>query len=103
MNGYVYLLKCCDTYKIGVGKNVEKRIKQLQTGNADIIYEVNKFPSNYPYKIEKVLHKRYNINNVEGEWFYLTNEQIESFMEDCKILEENFKMLEKSENPYFKK
>ena len=49
-SAFVYLLKIQENgiYKIGVSKNVEKRVKQLQTGNTEQIYLVNKFHSNYP-------------------------------------------------------
>ena len=68
---YVYLLKIPEKsiYKIGVSKDVEKRIKQLQTGNYEQITLVHKFKSNYPYKIESILHGMYKFKRIEGEWY----------------------------------
>lgn len=98
---YVYLLKTPENiYKIGVAKNVEKRIKQLQTGCADEIILVDKFLSNYPFKIESILHRRYETNKINGEWYGLSNENINNFQKDCTIMERNFKCLEKFDNPF---
>lgn len=98
---YVYLLKTPENiYKIGVAKNVDKRIKSLQTGSADKIILVDKFLSEYPFKIESTLHRKYSNNNIKGEWYYLTNENINNFQKDCSLMENNFKCMEKFGNPY---
>ena len=45
---YVYLLGTDDNrYKIGVSVDVERRIKQLQTGCSDKIFLVDKFLSKF--------------------------------------------------------
>ena len=76
---YVYLLKVSSEgiYKIGVSKDVNKRIKQLQTGNPETIYLINKFHSEYAYKIESVLHRRFKSKHVQGECFYLEPKDID--------------------------
>ena len=55
----VYLI--CDaknnTYKIGVSKNVDKRLKQLQTGNSNDLHLVYKIRTEYPFILESMLHK----------------------------------------------
>ena len=60
---YVYLIGDSgqdNTFKIGVTrKNVEKRIKQLQTGNGAEIYLVNFYETNYPFFIERLLHTKF--------------------------------------------
>lgn len=100
--GYVYLLKVSNEgiYKIGVSKNVEKRVKQLQTGNPEEIEIIKKFLSKYPYKVESVLHRRYNYKLAHGECFYLEQKDIDNFEEDCLISETNFEILEDYENQY---
>ncbi len=100
---FVYLLKVSNEgiYKIGVSKNVEKRVKQLQTGNPEPIEILKSFLSQYPYKLESVLHRRYNYNHVQGECFYMEQKDIDNFEEDCLILETNFKILDEMNNPYF--
>lgn len=102
MSRFVYLLKNSENiYKIGVSKDVDKRIKQLQTGYSDDIVLVDKFLSEYPFKIETYLHHRYQVENVKGEWFYLTNEDVNNFKQHCLQLEKNFKCLDECGNPFF--
>lgn len=70
--GYVYLLcnPSNDTFKIGVTKNeIEKRIKQLETGNAENIFMASYHYTEYPYRLEKMLHTRFAPYNVNREWF----------------------------------
>lgn len=100
---YVYLLKVSSEgiYKIGVSRNVERRVKQLQTGNPEPIEIVKTFLSQYPYKIENVLHRRYRLNHVQGECFYLSKDDIEHFEESCKICETNFEILDERNDPYY--
>lgn len=100
---YVYLLKVSGEgiYKIGVSKNVERRVKQLQTGNPEKIEIIKTFLSQYPYKIENVLHRRYKVKHVFGECFQLTNEDINHFEESCRICETNFEILDERNDPYY--
>jgi hypothetical protein len=88
-------------YKIGVSKNVEKRVKQLQTGNPETIEIVDTFLSDYPYKIENVLHRRYKHRNIRGECFSLSLDEVKNFKEDCIVCETNFKLLDDYNNDIF--
>ena len=47
-----------EKYKIGVTRsnNFEKRKKELQTGNASEILVSKTFKSDYPFKLENILH-----------------------------------------------
>jgi hypothetical protein len=80
--------------KIGISVNPEKRLGQLQTGNANEIAILTLFESFYANKIEKTLHRKYKHLNKGGEWFELTFEQIQSFKNDCTLIENNLKVLE---------
>lgn len=98
---YVYILKTSDdVYKIGVAKDVESRVRQLQTGSVEEITLVNKFLSEFPFKIESTLHRKYNSNRINGEWYYLTKENLNSFINDCEKMEKNFKCLVEAKNPF---
>lgn len=69
---YVLEIKKLETYKIGVTDNLEKRIKQLQTGSPEEITVVNYFEYELPkqaFKIEKILHKKFKKHQTQGEWF----------------------------------
>lgn len=100
----VYLI--CDaknnTYKIGVSKNVDKRLKQLQTGNSNDLHIVYKIRTEYPFILESMLHKHFNSDNEKNEWFSLTNEEVVEFNETCEKLINSIKILKES-NPYFQK
>lgn len=76
IKGYIYFIYSPELYKkgfkyikIGRTKNLEKRIKQLQTGNPfDLTFYKTIFIDNYK-EIEVNLHKKYKHKNKRGEWF----------------------------------
>lgn len=79
--GYVYLLcnPSNDTFKIGVTKNeIEKRIKQLETGNDEDIFIASYHYTQYPYRLEKMLHTHFGLYNVNREWFRFEDNMIPS-------------------------
>lgn len=100
--GFVYLLGDSgkeNMYKIGVTRGkIEKRIKQLQTGNSNEIYLVNFFETKYPFYMERILHSKFHIKQTKNEWFNLTNEDVDDFINSCNLIEENTKVLEN--NPF---
>ena len=108
MNGYVYLLLEVDEggnekYKIGVTKrNIEKRIRELQTGNPNQISILNSYESKNYKKIEQWLHGRYSRKKTlaQNEWFNLTSEEVLGFLDECKKAEATFDLLKS--NPFFK-
>jgi len=105
MLGYIYLLKSSDGFfKIGATKNNPKdRIKKLNTGNPNKIELVHYFQCEKYFKVERFLHKKYKTQKTEtnNEWFELTKEQENSFIEDCKNLCENLNYIYK-ENYFLK-
>jgi len=83
-----------ETYvKIGSTRELEKRIKQLQTGNPDTIF-LTACIYNVPVSFESELHNRYSAYRHIGEWFdeiilndllhYLSNKAIKENLE-CYI------------------
>lgn len=99
----VYLLQVGDIpqYKIGVTSgDVNKRVKQLQTGNSDKIIVVNVFKSDFNRKIESRLHKKYETKRLEGEWFQLNDEDVNNFINECQDFHDTFELLTKSGNPF---
>lgn len=75
--GYVYILKSGDLYKIGQSAKPRKRFRQLRTGSAlpiEVVY-MTKTPH---YKVvEKILHNRLASKRVRGEWFALSEVDIQ--------------------------
>jgi hypothetical protein len=60
--------------KIGKANNVFNRFKQLKTANAEI-----ELLTSYrgTIKDEKILHSYFDSDRVSGEWFCLTQDQVE--------------------------
>ena len=101
---FVYLIGKIDddnTCKIGVTKNkVLNRLNEIQTGSSDELYIKQTFETDYPFKLEKMLHKHFNDKKIMNEWFYLSNEDISNFKNICQIYNNNFEILKN--NPFFK-
>jgi hypothetical protein len=98
--GYVYLLLQIDfdgneSYKIGITKNdPNKRVKQLQTGNPNKISLHRKYESKNYLKVERWLHRKYqDKTEAKNEWRTLTDEQVFSFLDDCKTADDNIQFL----------
>lgn len=101
--GTVYLLNAwgTDNYKIGVTKrDIDKRIKQLQTGCPDEIVLVKKFDCEYYRKVEGWLHRQHGSKRIEGEWFILEDDDIKNFETDCDRIHTTVKLLMEG-NPFF--
>jgi hypothetical protein len=62
-----------DRVKIGVSKNPEKRLMQLQTAHPDElkIWHVFKVPADDSKKIENRLHRKFKWSRKRGEWFVI--------------------------------
>lgn len=102
---FVYLLGDSgqdNTFKIGMTRGpVEKRIKQLQTGNGEEIYLVNIYETKYPFFVERLLHQKLYPKQKRNEWFNLDINDIVDFKEYCRAIEEQAYALEN--NPFAKK
>ena len=102
--GYVYLMEEINDngkYKIGStrSKNINTRLKQLQTGNSSELIVRDYFETNYPFKLEKMLHNRFKQNNVIGEWFELNKTIVDDFKGICENLNNILESLK--DNPFF--
>ena len=102
--GYVYLIGEIGNegrYKIGStrAKDVNKRLKQLQTSNSSELYIKESFETEYPFKIEKMLHNHFKSSNLMGEWFELSESDVEAFKGVC---EEKMRVVESlKNNPFY--
>lgn len=97
--GYVYLLCDGEKFKIGMTKNkIEKRVAELQTGNPNEIWIHSYYETNYPLKIEKMMHGRHAPSNVKNEWFNLSISEVVNFKNECKQCEDILKALH--DNPF---
>ena len=67
MNGWLYLIRNRDLYKIGITKNFEKRMQQLKPDSV-----VAKLYSRDFLKLERELHNRYKQFRIpQTEYFRL--------------------------------
>lgn len=93
---YIYLLQSGETdcYKIGVSKNIETRIKELQPGNpypiklvayADLSRE--DFRETAYWMVEHSLHAMLDSVRLKGEWFSLTDRDVEVITECYRVFE----------------
>lgn len=101
----VYLISSEDiegnvVYKIGISSNPEKRLKQLQTGNSNILKIIKIFKTNYASKVEAYIHKLYCENNVLNEWFVLGNDDIDGFLGLCEKINKIYVILH-NQNSYY--
>lgn len=99
---FVYLLSDSgqdNMFKIGVTRNkIEKRIKQLQTGNGNEIFLIKYYETDYPFFIERLLHMKFFPKQNINEWFTLEIEDVNKFNEYCSSFEETAKSLK--DNPF---
>lgn len=102
--GYVYLIGEMDNkgrYKIGStkAKDVNKRLKQLQTGNSSELFIKESYETEHPFKLEKMLHNHFKSSNLIGEWFELSESDTEAFKMVCEEKEKIISSLKN--NPFY--
>lgn len=81
---YMYIIADQNNHiKVGISKNPDKRIKQLQTGHPtklQLIYvEEFECSRNHLLKIEELVHRKISekYKHASGEWFEASSNQIE--------------------------
>lgn len=78
-------------YKIGfTSRKVEQRIKEFQTGNsADFNILKTFICEKHHRKVEAALHRHFQNKKKSGEWFALTYEDVNNFIDTCKLISAN--------------
>ena len=73
---YLYVIRSGDKdnnpIKIGIAKNVDGRLKELQIGNPQQLFVLYKIPMksrSHAYMVEARLHRQLNKYKIRGEWF----------------------------------
>ena len=83
--GWLYIISDGTNFKIGVSKNdVKKRLKNLQTSNAnelEIVFEI--YTDKYK-DLEKHLHASFESFQIRGEWFSLGTSEIKKVKSICE-------------------
>ena len=108
----IYLIKAKDInlYKIGISKNATKRVKQLQTGCPYELELISFYePKKFAFKIEKIMHRSMSIykkdedlNSLMGEWFDLQAKDVQGFISNCQLTENNLLSLFEAGNHFIK-
>ena len=102
--GCVYLIadENNQVYKIGASrKSALKRMKQLQTGNANELKVVTKYYCNYPYRLESILHNRFSHKKVLNEWYSLSIDEVLNFEKTCQEVDNIIEVMK--DNIFFAK
>ena len=100
--GYVYLIcdQSTDRFKIGVTRDLKSnRIKKLQTGNSTELFIMDVYETEWPFRLETLLHRHFKNKQVLNEWFALDASDITGFRGVCERLETTIKALK--DNPFF--
>ena len=101
---FVYLINIerTDLYKIGITrKTIKERMKSLQTGSPFKLFIIDFYETDMCQKIETILHRNFkhkkyvseDFENLIGEWFQLTFEDVKDFREKCQKIEDNVNYL----------
>jgi hypothetical protein len=105
--GYIYLINEYgsepERFKIGITKgDINKRVKQLQTGSSNELLLINSYQSPHYLKIEKLLHRKYNSYSTDGgtEWFQLPIDEVFNFISECNTAHDMYQSLIDSGNPF---
>ena len=81
---FLYIIENNGIYKIGYSSNWKERKKQykLHLGNVNIIYLLKSFNC---FDLENIIHDKYKLKRVSGEWFSLSKQDIIDIVSFCSV------------------
>ena len=78
-DGFVYLFKMGQHYKIGRSMDVDKRLPQVSGGRPEPVIELHRILTDDPPGIEKYWLRRFADKKIKGEWFALSPLDVKAF------------------------
>lgn len=75
--------------KVGVTKNIDQRLKNIQTScffHLDLILKLGPYSKEDAYKLEAELHRFFSNFNSSGEWFLLNFERLKGLETNLSLI-----------------
>ncbi len=88
---YIYAIGTTgNRQKIGFSSNPDKRVKTLQTGNAEplTVHYCFEVSESVAAKFEKHIHREYNHRRIKGEWFNMSPDEVITMMQYQEIMKD---------------
>jgi hypothetical protein len=76
--GFIYVIRCGPYYKIGLSKQLDRRIKTLSIQLPHPVEVVMTAPVGNMYRHEQELHSVFSDRRMNGEWFQLSEQDLET-------------------------
>jgi len=81
----VYIIQSNNEVKIGVAKNVKKRMQQIQTSNQHTLNLIGTKETDDDYFLETEIHHYLYDYRIRGEWFRLSENKMNSLIKKFKF------------------